>query len=67
MKTLKKGEKMIFEKYKNILKELEEAQKDIEKSIAGNASAGRRARKSAMSAINNLKELRALILENSKK
>ncbi len=58
---------MIVERLKEILKTLTEAQADAEKCESGNASAGRRVRKICMQATKELKELRALILEQSKK
>ena len=58
---------MIVERLKEILKTLAEAQADAEKCESGNASAGRRVRKMCMEATKELKELRALILEQSKK
>ena len=58
---------MIVERLKEILKALAEAQEDAEKCEAGNASAGRRVRKVCMEATKELKELRALVLEQSKK
>ena len=57
---------MVTEKLKLILEELAKAESDAEKCESGNASAGRRLRKASMSAIKELKELRAMILENSK-
>ena len=57
---------MIVERLKEILKELAQAEEDAQKCEAGNASAGRRLRKASMSAIKELKELRALVLEQSK-
>ena len=58
---------MIVEKLKNILKDLCESETDAQKCEAGNASAGRRLRKASMLAIKELKELRALILEETRK
>jgi len=58
---------MIVEKLKSILDSLCEAEEDAIKSEVGNSAAGRRVRKQAMEAIKALKELRALILEESKK
>ena len=57
---------MIAEKLKTILTELAEAELEAEKCEDGNASAGRRLRKISMVAIKQLKELRAMILEQSK-
>jgi len=57
---------MIVEKLKVIMKELAAATEDAEKCETGNASAGRRLRKVSMNAIKELKELRAVILEQSK-
>lgn len=58
---------MIVEKLNSIVSKLKEAEIDAEKSENGNASAGRRVRKVCMEAIKELKELRTLILEQSKK
>jgi len=58
---------MIVEKFKEILEELAKAEEDAMKCEAGNASAGRRLRKTAMEIIKELKELRVKVLENSKK
>ena len=58
---------MIIEKLRNILQTLCEAEEDASKCEEGNASAGRRVRKVCMEAIKDLKELRASILEKSKK
>ena len=57
---------MITERFKTILEELASAEADAQKCEEGNASAGRRLRKASMTAIKELKELRALILEQSK-
>jgi len=57
---------MIVEKLKNILEELAHAEEDATKSEDGNASAGRRLRKASMAAIKELKELRNLVLEQTK-
>ena len=57
---------MIVEKFKTIIEELAEAIADAEKCEGGNASAGRRLRKASMTAIKDLKDLRALILEQTK-
>ncbi len=48
------------------MEELAAATEDAEKCETGNASAGRRLRKISMNAIKELKELRAVILEQSK-
>jgi hypothetical protein len=58
---------MIVEKFREILEELARAEEDALKSEEGNASAGRRLRKAAMETIKELKELRTIVLENSKK
>ena len=58
---------MIVEKLKQILEELCKSEEDASKAENGNASAGRRLRKVSMTAIKDLKELRALILEQIKK
>ena len=57
---------MIAERLRAILNELAQAELDAEKCEDGNASAGRRVRKASMTAIKELKELRALILECNK-
>ena len=58
---------MIVERLKEILENLASVELDAEKCETGNASAGRRVRKACMEATKELKELRALILEQSKK
>ena len=58
---------MLNEKLKEILESLCKVEEDILKCENGNASAGRRVRKVCMDATKKLKELRALILESSKK
>ena len=57
---------MISEKFKTILAALQEAEKDSEKCDKGNASAGRRLRKACLSAMKELKELRAEIIADMK-
>jgi hypothetical protein len=57
---------MILEKLKNILEELAKAEDDAQKAESGNASAGRRLRKASMNTIKELKELRAMILEQTR-
>lgn len=57
---------MIIDKLREILQELSEASDDAQKCEEGNASAGRRVRKTSMEAIKQLKELRAMILEQGK-
>lgn len=57
---------MISEKFKEILTALQEAEKDSEKCDKGNASAGRRLRKACLSAMKELKELRAEIIADMK-
>ena len=57
---------MITERFKTIIEELASAEIDAQKCEEGNASAGRRLRKASMTAIKELKELRALILEQNK-
>ncbi len=57
---------MIAERLRTILTDLAAAELDAEKCEDGNASAGRRLRKASMNAIKELKELRALILEQNK-
>tara|TARA_B100000085_G_scaffold261110_1_gene265169 strand:- start:252 stop:428 length:177 start_codon:yes stop_codon:yes gene_type:complete len=58
---------MIVQKLEEIVQKLCDCKEDTEKTEAGNVSAGRRVRKASMEIINDLKELRKLILENSKK
>ena len=58
---------MIVERLKEILERLANAEADAEKCESGNASAGRRVRKVCMEATKELKALRTLILEQSKK
>jgi len=58
---------MIVKKFREILEELARAEDDAQKSEEGNASACRRLRKASMEAIKELKELRTIALENSKK
>ena len=58
---------MIVQKLEEIVEKLCDCKEDTEKAESGNVSAGRRVRKSSMEIINDLKELRKLILENSKK
>tara|TARA_R100000008_G_scaffold86768_1_gene81479 strand:+ start:995 stop:1183 length:189 start_codon:yes stop_codon:yes gene_type:complete len=53
---------MVLERLQEILSELSLAVRDAEKFDKGNASAGRRVRKSAMEAIRDLKELRAEVM-----
>jgi hypothetical protein len=57
---------MILEKLKSILDELAKAEVDAQKAESGNASAGRRLRKASMNTIKELKELRAMVLEQNK-
>jgi len=58
---------MIVERLREILENLAAAIEDAEKCQSGNVSAGRRVRKICMETTKELKELRGLILENSKK
>ena len=58
---------MIVDNLKKILENLCEAEQDAKKCEDGNVSAGRRLRKASMQAIRDLKDLRAEILELSKK
>lgn len=58
---------MIVNKLKEILEKLRQAEIDALKAESGNVSAGRRVRKVSMEAIKELKDLRVVILENSKK
>tara|TARA_B100000131_G_scaffold183372_1_gene176786 strand:+ start:956 stop:1144 length:189 start_codon:yes stop_codon:yes gene_type:complete len=53
---------MILDRLQEILSELSLAVRDAEKFDNGNASAGRRVRKSAMQAIKELKDLRAEVM-----
>ena len=57
---------MIVERLREIVRDLEASEEDAIKAETGNASAGRRVRKASMTAIKELKELRALILECNK-
>jgi hypothetical protein len=58
---------MILDRFNTLLTELSEAiDSDAEKCENGNASAGRRLRKASMAAIKELKEIRAIILEQQK-
>ena len=57
---------MIVERLREIVRDLEASEEDAIKAEAGNASAGRRVRKVSITAIKDLKELRALILDLSK-
>ena len=57
---------MISEKFKEILAALQDAERDSEKCDKGNASAGRRLRKAALTAMKELKELRADIIADMK-
>ena len=54
---------MILEELQQILSELSLAVRDAEKFDKGNASAGRRVRKSAMNAMKQLKEMRSHVME----
>ena len=58
---------MITEKLDEICADLCDCREDIQKTENGNVSAGRRARKALMEVAKKVKELRAAILENSKK
>jgi len=58
---------MITEKLNEIIEALEACKEDVEKTESGNVSAGRRVRKVAMDISKEIKNLRAMILENSKK
>ena len=58
---------MIVERLEEIIKELESSKEDAQKAEAGNASAGRRLRKACMEVTKKIKELRAIVLEQSKK
>jgi hypothetical protein len=54
------------EKLDLILKALCEARDDAIKSTSGNASAGRRLRKTCMEVTHSLKELRAMVITSQK-
>lgn len=58
---------MIVERLKEIVEKLETAMPDAEKCETGNISAGRRVRKVCMDISKEIKDLRAMILEHSKK
>jgi hypothetical protein len=58
---------MITEKLNKAIDALCSCRDDIEKAEGGNVSAGRRARKALMEITKEIKELRAMILENSKR
>ena len=58
---------MIVDKLEEIAKKICDCRDDVEKTQNGNVSAGRRVRKISMEVINEIKALRKLILENSKK
>lgn len=58
---------MFKQKLQEIINNLLESLEDAEKCETGNASAGRRVRKLCMDATKDLKHLRAIILEHSKK
>ena len=58
---------MIVEKLKEIIASLCEVENDAEKCETGNAAAGRRLRKVAMEATKELKNLRAEVLEITRK
>ena len=58
---------MIVEKLEEVAEKLREAKVEAEKVQTGNASAARRLRKICMEASKDLKDLRSLILEHSKK
>jgi len=58
---------MIVERLEEIIKELEASREEAQKADTGNASAGRRLRKTCMEITKKIKELRAFVLEQSKK
>ena len=58
---------MVLKQLKEIIELLSSVEKDAEKCESGNASAARRLRKACMSATKQLKELRALALEKTRK
>jgi len=58
---------MITEKLDEICAALCECKDDAQKTEDGNVSAGRRARKALMEISKDIKNLRNMILENSKK
>ena len=59
-----KETEMVLDQLQKILSELSLAVRDAEKFDNGNASAGRRVRKSAMDAIKELKQLRASVISD---
>ena len=58
---------MITDKLEEICTALCECKDDAQKTQDGNVSAGRRARKALMEITKQIKELRTMILDNSKK
>ena len=58
---------MITDKLEEICAALCECKEDAEKAEGGNVSASRRARKALMEVTKSIKDLRTMILENSKK
>ena len=58
---------MIKQRLNEILERIKETELDVDKTEAGNASAGRRVRKVCMEIIKELKDIRTEILEQSKK
>ena len=58
---------MITDKLEEICAALCECKEDAQKTQDGNVSAGRRARKALMEITKQIKELRTMILDNSKK
>ena len=58
---------MITDKLEEICTALCECKDDAQKTQDGNVSAGRRARKALMEVTKQIKELRTMILDNSKK
>ena len=58
---------MITDKLKKITETVEECTEDTQKAESGNVSASRRARKALMEISKEIKILRTMILENSKK
>ena len=58
---------MITDKLEEICAALCDCKDDAQKTQDGNVSAGRRARKALMEITKQIKELRTMILDNSKK
>jgi hypothetical protein len=58
---------MITEKFNKIIEDFCNCEEDTAKAVTGNVSAARRTRKALMEISKEIKSLRAMILENSKK